>query len=314
MIMIDKLIDNTIDASQPTISLCIPTDGNVQWVIPVIDSIYSQGVDNKLFEVIITDNGTDSALPEALVSYDYPNLRYYKSDCKGFTNINFSLIKANGIFRKMINHRSCLLPGKLQAMIDLVRRYIDSRPIIYFSDHNIDTNEDIIESDNYDQFIFNLNYWISWSAGIGVWEDDVSKLTRLNPNEIFPHIAIVLDIRKDSHCIIWNDKYQQMLNDAGKGGYNLYHAFADVFLNILSGYLKEGKISQPTYQKTKKELFSFLTNLYFHEVMLRSNHKFDLTRIRESMSIHYSMKGYALMIVKASFLYLKYAVRKLLRK
>lgn len=303
-----------IEKNKPIVSLCIPTDGNVQWVIPVIESIYSQDVDNDLFEVIIADNGTESNLSDALSAYNYPNLKYFRSDCKGFTNINFSLTKANGMFRKMINHRSCLLPGTLKSIIELIEKYKESRPIIYFSDDKIPSDEDIIECDNFDDFISNLHYWISWSAGIGVWEEDVSKLAKLNPNEMFPHIAIMLDIRNDSHCVIWNGKYQKMLNDAGKGGYNLYHTFAEVFLNIMLNYVKIGKISQSTYKKTKKRLFSFLTRLYFQEVMIPSHHNFDLTGIRHSMSTHYSKIGYILMITSATYFYLKYKLKKIIKR
>ena len=46
--------------SQPLISLCIPTNGVIEWVFPVLDSIYSQSVDNELFEVVVTDNGNNA--------------------------------------------------------------------------------------------------------------------------------------------------------------------------------------------------------------------------------------------------------------
>ena len=39
------------------LSLCIPTNGIVEWVFPALDSIYAEGVDNERFEVIVTDNG-----------------------------------------------------------------------------------------------------------------------------------------------------------------------------------------------------------------------------------------------------------------
>lgn len=39
------------------VSFCIPTNGIVEWVFPVINTILSQGVDADLFEIVITDNG-----------------------------------------------------------------------------------------------------------------------------------------------------------------------------------------------------------------------------------------------------------------
>ena len=39
------------------LSLCMPTNGVVEWVFPVLDSIFEQGCNSDDFEVIITDNG-----------------------------------------------------------------------------------------------------------------------------------------------------------------------------------------------------------------------------------------------------------------
>ena len=36
----------------PIISLCIPTNGVIEWIFPVLDSIYVQGVEENLFEVV----------------------------------------------------------------------------------------------------------------------------------------------------------------------------------------------------------------------------------------------------------------------
>ena len=45
--------------SNPIVSLCMPTNGVIEWVFPVLDSVYEQGCDNKEFEIIITDNGNN---------------------------------------------------------------------------------------------------------------------------------------------------------------------------------------------------------------------------------------------------------------
>ncbi|MCR5757842.1 MAG: hypothetical protein K6F95_08040 [Selenomonas sp.] len=37
------------------LSLCIPTNGIIELVFPVLDSIYAQGEDESLFEVVVCD-------------------------------------------------------------------------------------------------------------------------------------------------------------------------------------------------------------------------------------------------------------------
>lgn len=305
---------NESNQNKPLISLCIPTDGNVQWVLPVLDSIYAQEINTNLYEVIVADNGNSTALAEVVKKRNYPNLKYFKSDSKGFTNIIFSLQKANGVFRKMINHRSCLIPGKLQEIIALVDKYSLTRPIMYFSDNRILKDQDLIECKNYDELIYNLNYWISWSAGIGIWEDDIRRLEEIKYDDTFPNIAIVLDVRRDSHCVIWNKKYQEMLDDSGKGGYNLFNAFAVILLNLLGEYIQKKKISEKTYLSTKDKLFRFLTQLYLDEVIRKSKHSYDLTNIRESISTHYSYKKYIWMKVLGTGMYVKAGVKKSIQR
>ena len=51
------------------ISLCIPTNGVSEWVFPVLDSIYNQGVSEELFEVIVTDNGKNMIFREEMLQY-----------------------------------------------------------------------------------------------------------------------------------------------------------------------------------------------------------------------------------------------------
>lgn len=52
----------------------------IEWFISVINSIYSQNVDNKLFEVIIIDNGNNKEFSIEILKYEkkYSNLLLYK--------------------------------------------------------------------------------------------------------------------------------------------------------------------------------------------------------------------------------------------
>lgn len=297
------------EQNKPILSLCIPTDGNIKWVLPVLESIYTQNVDFNLLEVIVTDNGGKEELANALVLKNYPNLKYFKSETHGFINIIDSLKQANGVFRKMINHRSCLLPEILNEIIDLINQNKYTRPIIYFSDNRIENDNDVIECKNYDELIYHLNYWISWSAGIGIWEDDSDNLDKIKFDPTFPNISVVLDLRNESKCLIWNKKYQEMLDDSGKGGYNLFEAFAVILPNLLTHYRKEGKITIRTYESTKKKLFGFLVSLYDNEVLSKSAHSYVLTNIKESVSLHYKTTGYFMMVIKANFIHVKQAIK-----
>lgn len=287
--------------NQPILSFCIPTNGAVQWVLPVLDSIYNQKYDLSKFEVVITDNGKSSQLASYLKDYDYPNLRYIVTTDEGFLNLVTSLKEGRGLFCKMINHRSVLEPGTIEEMIELVERYKDSQPIIYCSDGNVKGLE-IIECKNLDKFIANLSYWVSWSAGIGFWRKDVEKIASIELDKMFPNASLLLNLRKESQYVIWNKKYEQMGDDAGKGGYDLYDTFAVHFLDIIKGLLDGGRISQETFSVVKNDLFGFLTILYKNEAILPTKHTFILKDIKKSMQVYYGVSGYLRMVVKAYLL------------
>ena len=55
--------------NKPLVSLCMPTNGVIDWVFPVLDSIYNQNVDIDLFEVVITDNGNNAEFKKSIKGY-----------------------------------------------------------------------------------------------------------------------------------------------------------------------------------------------------------------------------------------------------
>ena len=51
------------------VSLVVPTNGVIEWVFPVLDSIYQDEPDHGRFEVIVTDNGDNEEFQRQMESY-----------------------------------------------------------------------------------------------------------------------------------------------------------------------------------------------------------------------------------------------------
>lgn len=281
------------------LSLCIPTNGAVKWVMPVIESIYAQGYDLTKFEVVITDNGKDSQLSEHISKLSYPNLRYRQTKDEGFLNLVTCLKDGRGLFCKMINHRSILLPGTIEAMIALVERYKDTQPLIYCSDGRLNSDSEIIECPTTNDFVYHLSYWCSWSAGIGFWQKDLSVIDHIELNELFPNMSLLFGVRSVSDFVIWNREYQNMGDESGKGGYDVFHTFAVVFLDFMKSLCRSGRISGQSFDKVKKELYQFLQTLYLSDVVLPTNRTFVLDNIKSSMSVYYGKWSYYRMVGRA---------------
>ena len=97
------------------LSLCIPTNGISEWVFPVLDRIFSQNVDSRLYEVIVTNNGQNEDFHFAMNEYaqQHENLIYRQTDAYMFENQIEALRLASGQYLKFVNHRSLLEPGTI---------------------------------------------------------------------------------------------------------------------------------------------------------------------------------------------------------
>lgn len=287
--------------NQPILSLCIPTNGAVEWVLPVIESIYSQGYDNNKFEVVITDNGKNSHLPEHIAKMSYPNLRYKQTSDEGFLNLVTSLKEGRGLFCKMINHRSIMIDGSIEKMVALIEKYKESQPMIYCSSgHSMRKESDyIVECLNLDELIQNLSYWCSWSAGIGFWQKDLPNISKIKLNNMFPNTSLLFNLRENSKFILWDYPYQKMSDDAGKGGYDVFNTFAVVLPDLLTSLRYQGRVKESTFIHFKRELFAFLTSIYCNEMVMPTKHTFILHNIRQSIRVYYGDFYYHKMVVSA---------------
>lgn len=284
--------------SKPLLSICIPTNGVSKWILPTLDAIYSQHVDLALYEVVITDNGADSTLSRDLILYKYSNLHYVRTNDSGFLNLVTSLKCGNGILRKMLNHRSIIVPGTIERWLCLAEIYKKTKPILYFSDFLLKKGG-CIECKNLDSFIENLSYWSSWSAGLSIWDIDVDRIEVIKLNEMFPNASLLFNIREKTEYVICDEKYQDMQDETGKGGYDLFHTFAVTYLDILSDLRVRKKISEKTFILVKKDLKKFL--LMWFRILFYNKKKYTFvnSNIKQSFSIYYSKKDYYFLYISA---------------
>ena len=294
----------------PILSLCIPTNGIAKWVLPLVESIYEQGVDNNLFEVVVTNNGEDNGLSNSLNNFNQPNLHYYKTSAIGFTNQIESFKKASGLFCKMLNHRSILLNGSIENLISIITRYKKTQPIIYCAERFSKGEKNyapMIECENINSFIANLGCLVSWSAGVGIWKEDITKLDNCKINPLFPHMALLLEIREDSQYVIWDVKYEKQSKEEGKGGYNPFFAFGVEFLDIINFLRIESKITEKTFVKLKESIYIRLKYFYLEDVLLNLSHNhYDMTNIKEHMMVYYDKFTYYKMVFLSWIEYPKY--------
>ena len=277
----------------PIISLCIPTNGAVKWVVPVIDSIYSQGCDDALFEVIVTDNAKSEELQEIVEHYGHGNISYFQSDAQGFLNIVSSFQSAKGDFCKLINHRAKMTVGALNDFIYMVKKYKKEQPVIYCTNGVVGGGNDEVYCKNIDELVWNLHYYCTWMAGIGIWRKDIQNLEGIEYNKMFPNTTILFEQRtQQSAYLLYNKKFFEEQNGQGKGCYNLFHTFAVVFPDMLKDLRCRDRITQQTFDKVLKDLYGCLQNFYMNFVLRNPDKSFDLSGNHKSLTTYYSELDY----------------------
>lgn len=279
--------------NSPVLSLCIPTNGVIEWVFPVLDSIYSQGVNEEDYEVIVMDNGNNNEFCEMMTAYvkDYHNLIYKKTEAYEFLSEIEAYKAAKGLFIKFINHRTKLKEGALKYFIDFIKKNEKDRPVVYFSNGILSRNIDVCTMNSFDEFVRRLSYWSSWSTGMAFWKDDFEAITNLDScNYLFPHTAILFARRDANKYIVDNTELLDEIptGEIPKGRYNLFNAFAVEYPAIITDLYREKSISIETLLIVKKENLQFLSTLYFDYIIRKNPCSYDLSKSNESINVFYS--------------------------
>ncbi len=284
-------------AQQPLLSICIPTNGAVEYVVPSLESIYNQEVDASSFEVVITDNGADSQLEEAINKFEYPNLRYIKTDVQGFMNQICAFKESQGAFIKMINHRALFHDGSLQKMIDFIKKYQEKKPILYFPNGHLGRIK-TAECQNLDEFLNKVSFWSSWEQGVGIWQEDKKKLDDVRYDKMFPAASILFGVRRNATYIVCDEKFTYEKPSKRIRKYDFFQVFAVDFLNIIHQLYKEGRISENTFDFVRNDMYRrYLISYYYQIVVAKTDLAQTPKNIRSSMTKYYSCWDYFWMCI-----------------
>lgn len=294
---LEKCNSQKISEQKTMLSLCIPTNGVKEWVLPVLESIYSQKVSEDLYEVIVMDNGDNADFKKSMTQIvgQHTNLKYYETEAKGFLGQIESFKKATGSLIKFVNHRMCLLPGSIESLLKYIQENQEEKPITYFANGRIRDIQTGERMNDFDSFVNRLSYWSSWSAGMAVWKEDFDHLPEgMEFHYLFPHISILFSVTENRKYYIDNRELMEEIvsSSAAKGSYNLFRAFGIEYPGILLDLYRQNKISIKTFVKVKQDNFVFLTGQYFEFVVMKQKCSYSLDHAKEYVSVFYSYRAF----------------------
>lgn len=292
------------------LSLCIPTNGVIEWVFPVLDSIYAQKVDESLFEVVITNNGNNEEFEVQMQTYlkKYHNIVYKKTNAYMFNNQLEALKLASGRYLKLINHRAIFKDGAIEYFLKIIEEKQYSKPIMYFSNGVLGRDYNL---SSFDEFVYYLGKYASWTTGVGIWKSDYDNLpTNLKIDKISPHSCILFAKRyNDTYEIIDYSFSEEIEKEhTKKGNYDLFKAFAIEEVSIIQNLYIDGNISVNTLKKVMKDYRDFVADLYFDFMIRKKPCSYNLSGFDDSMGVYFSKIDIK---VRAYFCFFKKIVNKL---
>lgn len=296
---------------KPLLSICIPTNGVIEWVFPVLDSIYKQNIDEKLFEVIITDNGNNLEFKKEIKIYieKYSNIVYAETKAVLFLNEIEAYNLAKGELIKFLNHRSILADGSIKKLIEYIKVNMDEKPITYFANGVLKIDKCMHNFNNFNDFVKNLSYFSSWSSGMAIWNTDYKRILKNIHyfNELFPHTSILFAESKRNLYVIDNTVIFKDLPQGKKpkGKYDLYWAFGVEYPGIIFDLLRNKSISIKTYNFVLKENLKFLADLFLDYNIRKRYSSYDLKGFKNIFIIFYNKKEFAYILLIRIFIRIK---------
>ena len=295
------------------LSICIPCYGRVEFVRKTLQSIYNDNNDVNInnFEVVISDNDPDGRVGDLITEFNYMNLKYYHIKCEGFMNSYYALNHGTGKLLLLHNSQTMFKKGSLKLIINDIKTYTNS-PLIFFTNGLIGKLKKI-EYDNYEQYMYQLSYWSSWSDGFSIWKSNFEKIGKIQLNKLFPQTSLFLTQYNSKKFIIDDRAIFNGQRVPKRGGHNKFEAFTIEYPSLIEQSYLNGNISDKCKSHILKNiLYDFLPQLYFNKYIIRTE-TFDSIGFKENLKKYFPKYAYYIIVILSIFQPLKIMKRKLLR-
>lgn len=296
------------------ISICIPTYNRSIYLKKTLNSLICQKeFKNGEVEIVVSDNCSTDNTEDMVKEYTkkYKNITYYKND-KNIGVYNFPLVlqRARGCYRKLSNDTMIYKEGALACLVKVIKKYKNDskKPIIYYfpkdikrkglrKESTIRYTYQIIES--LDIFVRTVSIYMTWSGGVGVWEEDVDseRFDTEGCGDLIWQVPYLLKNIQSRPVVMVTDSLTIVQEVDGKNvAYGIYKVFHDAFLKYLDLAVKKGNISQISFNKVEKDVLWYmkywLLNFEYNGNMYQFALNDSFEKFKQSIRKTYSMKPY----------------------
>jgi abequosyltransferase len=288
--------------NKPLLSICIPSYERIELLRNTLNSIYSQigDVCEEDFEVIVSDNDPEKGLQCLTDDFHYSNFKYYSTDCNGFLNSYYVLTYGTGALLKLHNNTMLWKPGSLKKFIQIIKDNLEKKPLLFFT-NGIRQTYATHQFNNFDEFMYDLSYFSSWSNGFCIWKGDLD-IHRTNAiNEYFPQTSILLTQYYKESFISSDYPFFELQKVSKKGGYNVFKVFGIDYLDLIGTEYSKGHISKKTFGKIKRQILLKFFPLNFFKTKILKVENYDTYGLKENLSKYYPWYSYYILVLLGTF-------------
>ena len=275
----------------PLLSICIPCYGRVEYVRNTLKSIYIDNADVSIddYEIIISDNNPEQTIKLIVREFQHnTNLKYYYTDCEGFMNSYYVLKYATGDFIKLHNSQTIFKKNSIRQILQDIKNLQSHRSLIFYTNGLISNlPQTTIHYQNFEDFMYNLSYWSSWSNGFCIWNEDLKKIGEIELNKLFPHTSIFLTQTNNSSYIINNQSLFDVQRIPKRGGHNKFQAFTIEYPSLIDECYNSSHISEKCRNHILDDILKeFLPSLLFNKYIARIE-TFDSTGYHKNIKKYF---------------------------
>ena len=252
---------------KPLLSICSPTFNRCEQLKETIEAIISERafLDGRV-EIVISDNASEDNTEAVGRFFDssFENIHYYRNN-HNIRDENFPTVlgRARGVLRKLNNDTFKPLPGALDYICEIIEKYKDKRPLLFFANGNKpEINENIMP---FHEFVEKAGYWVTWIAAFSIWENDCSGIA----DDTYGAELLLWQVRKTyelgskkNACVIIDKPIGKIVILKKKDvSYGLYKVFYQNYITLLKPYVEKNAISTTEFEAIRKDLlYNFFTD------------------------------------------------------
>lgn len=246
------------------LSICIPTFNRSAALRETLESITSQEVfiNTHAVEIVVSDNASIDDTPQLVSEFAsrFPGkiVSYRQESNVWSANFHQALSMGSGQYLKLHNDTLLVRPGALQPLLDAIRGFADTRPLMFMTNGNrLDDSKALFsQCQSLDEFVQKVSFFSTWIGGFGLWREelDLALPFKTDTSNLIQTEIVCRQMAAGRQAVVFFGTYFLSKQDFRRA-YNWTEVFGKNYLSILKQHVAAGELGQATYDKAKKEVF-----------------------------------------------------------